>query len=313
MKKAGIIGGAGFIGSYVTKIFLEHGFEVRVSATNPSNEEKYKHLQNFKNADKLEIVELDVENKEALQTFVAGCQVVIHGGTPFILDVHDPQKQLFDPTVKGTENFLDVVKDTPGVEKVIFIASVAAFNTHFPMLPEGKTPADTISEDDAKFMSEQSHPYGQAKFIANQTVEKFIADNAGLPFDISSVSPVLVMGPSLSNREDSTSVGFQYLFKNKLAPDPFVQMLYDNDVPFAMVDVADVAKAVYKAASTPGLHGKNYLLSSETYNVSDICLMLNGQPPVQKPAIVYKNDLAQNELGVVFRPIQETLNDYAAQ
>ncbi|MEO5889474.1 MAG: hypothetical protein ABIQ31_04435 [Ferruginibacter sp.] len=135
-------------------------------------------------------------------------------------------------------------------------------------------------------------------------------ENPDLSFEISSVSPVLVIGNSLSDREDSTSVGFQYLFKNKLAPDAFAQMLYDTDMAFAMVDVADVAKAVYKSATGKGLHGKNHLLSSETYSVSDIVLMLNGQAPLQQPRIVYQNDLAKNDLIIDFRPVKETLNNY---
>ncbi|MEO5889473.1 MAG: NAD-dependent epimerase/dehydratase family protein [Ferruginibacter sp.] len=170
MKTAGIIGGAGFIGSYVTRIFLENGFRVRVSATDISREDKYQHLAKFGNAKNLEIVQLNVESKEALQNFVEGCQVIVHGGTPFILDVRDAQTQLFDPTVKGTENFLDVIKNTAGIEKVVFLASVAAYNTNFPMLPDGKTSAAIFNEDDAKFMSVESHPYGQAKFMANQAV-----------------------------------------------------------------------------------------------------------------------------------------------
>jgi nucleoside-diphosphate-sugar epimerase len=36
MQTVGIIGGAGFIGSYVTKQFLENGFRVKVSATDIS-------------------------------------------------------------------------------------------------------------------------------------------------------------------------------------------------------------------------------------------------------------------------------------
>ena len=41
MKTVGIIGGAGFIGSYVTQQFLENGYRVKVSAFNISNKEKY--------------------------------------------------------------------------------------------------------------------------------------------------------------------------------------------------------------------------------------------------------------------------------
>ena len=136
IKKAGIIGGSGFIGSYVTDVFLRNGFEVKVSATDISKKEKYAHLMTLDQSDKLHIAELNVTNKEALREFVKDCDIVIHGGTPFQLDVQDPETELFEPTIKGTEIFLDVVSETPSVEKVVLIASVAAFNTNFPMPAE---------------------------------------------------------------------------------------------------------------------------------------------------------------------------------
>jgi nucleoside-diphosphate-sugar epimerase len=312
MKTVGIIGGAGFIGSYNTQKFLNEGYNVKVSTTDISNKGKYEHLHNFKNAENLEVVQLDVENKVELSNFLEGCEVVIHGGTPFQLDVKDPKTELFDPTIKGTENFLEAIQQADGIEKVIFIASVAAYNTNHPMLPDGKTYDKPISESDEPFTSEQSHPYAQAKFIANQSVNKFIVENQDLSFEIVSVSPVGVMGKSLSNREDSTSMGLQFLFKNKIAPNPFVQMLYDTDVNFAVVDVEDVADAIYKAALTEGIHGKNYLLSSESYKVSDTIRMLNQEQPVEKPTMTYSNELAKHDLGISFKPAQVTLNSYAS-
>jgi len=311
MKKVGIIGGSGFIGSYITKAFLNNGFLVKVSATDIKREEKYKHLMTLDNANNLHISELDVLNKTALQDFVFDCDIIIHGGTPFILDFQDAKKQLFDPTIKGTENFLEVISQTPGIEKVVFIASVAAWNTNFPLPAGTKTFSDTFDENDTRFTSSESHPYAQAKFMANQVVEKFIKDNPNLPFEISTVSPVAVMGPSMSSREDSTSSGLQFLIKNKIAPDDFIKALYDNDVPFAIVDVEDVANAIFKVATTNGLHGKDYLLTSETYKVSDISAMLNHQETREKASIVYKNDLAKKDLGIQFRPAKETLNNYS--
>ena len=41
MKKVGIIGASGFIGSYVTKQFLESGFLVKASITDLSRTQKY--------------------------------------------------------------------------------------------------------------------------------------------------------------------------------------------------------------------------------------------------------------------------------
>jgi nucleoside-diphosphate-sugar epimerase len=311
MKTVGIIGGAGFIGSYNTQKFLSEGYHVKVSVMDLSKKEKYAHLQKMKNAEHLEIVQLNVEDKAALPAFLKGCHIVIHGGTPFQLDVQDPQSELFDPTIKGTENFLEAVQKTPEIEKVVFIASVAALSTNFPLPPEGKSEMDVVDESDPPYMNEENHPYTLAKFIANQTVEKFIADHPNPGFEITTVSPVGVMGKSLSNREDSTSTGIQYLFKNMIAPNPFLQKLYEVDALWALVDVADVAEAIFNAAATKGLHGKNYLLSGESYRISDISLMLNHKSPVGKPQIVYSSALAKKDLGMDFKPLEGTLNGYS--
>ncbi|MCG2459271.1 NAD-dependent epimerase/dehydratase family protein [Flavobacteriaceae bacterium F89] len=311
MKKIGVIGGSGFIGSYIAQQFLYRGYETKVSVTDITRKDKYQHLNTFKNSENLRISELNVEDKEALRIFISDCEIVIHGGTPFILDVQDPQTQLFDPTVKGTENFLEVISESPSIKKVVFIASVAGWNTNFPLPVGNKSFKDTFDESHTRYTSNESHPYAQAKYIANQTVEKYVKDNPNLPFEITTVSPVMVMGKALSQREDSTSGGLQYLIKNKMAPDNFIQFFYDNDVPFAIVDVADVAHAIFLAATTMGLHGKDYLLSSETYKVSDIHLMLNNKEPIEKPIVIYKNALAKRDLKASFRPVKETLNAYS--
>ncbi|MCP9770982.1 NAD-dependent epimerase/dehydratase family protein [Lacihabitans sp. LS3-19] len=310
MKTVGIIGGAGFIGSYNTKKFLENGYKVKVSATDLTNKEKYAHLAALPNAENLELVQMNVEDKASLGDFLKGCQIVIHGGTPFQLDVKDPKTELFDPTIEGTKNFMELAKQTDGIEQVVFIASVAAYNTDFPMLPKGKKEGDQITEADAPYSSPESHPYAQAKFMANQVVNDFMGANPNLGFEITTVSPVGVMGKSLSNRQDSTSTGIQFLFKNKIAPNPFIQMLYDMDISWALVDVEDVAEAIYKVVNTKNTQGKNYLLSSENYRISDLTLMLNDKEPIEKPVIVYNCALAMSDLGMEFKPAKASLEAY---
>lgn len=312
VKTAGIIGGAGFIGSHVTRKFLAEGYRVRVSASDPANTAKYAHLSSLPGAERLEVVALDVRDRAQLDRFLPGCHVVVHGGTPFQIEVPDPQRDLLDPTVRGTRNFLDAASDLPGLDKVVMIASVAAYNTDFPLLPKGKAPGDRVTEADAPYLNAESHPYAQAKFIANRTVSEFIEAHPDLAFGITSVSPVGVMGAALSQRSDSTSMGLQYLFTHLIAPNPFIQMFYDQDIEWSIVDVIDVADAVYQAATTPGLHGRNYVLASESYRVSDVHAMLNGRPPANAPRIVYDSALARQELGVRFRPARETLESYVA-
>lgn len=307
MKTVGIIGGSGFIGSHITKKFLREGYNVKVSVTDIKKSEKYQHLFTLENSDNLNLSQLNVENIEVLKDFISDCEIVIHGGTPFQLDFEDAQKELFEPTIKGTENFLEAVLETSSIEKVVLIASVAAYNTNFPLPPDGKNPKDTINERDTPFMSAESHPYAQAKFLANKTVEQFIANHPELSLEITSVSPTAVMGRSLSNREDSTSTGLQFLLKNKIAPNPFIQMLFDTNALFAIVEVKDVAKAIFKVATSKGHHGANFLLSSESFAVSDINLLLNNNNPINKGIMVYDNTLAKKELGIRFTKVAETL------
>ncbi len=308
MQTVGIIGGAGFIGSYVTKLFLEENYNVKVSSTDLTNKSKYEHLQSLSNSENLEICACDVRDSAVLEIFVQGCDIVIHCGTPFMLDVKDPQTELFEPTVKGTENFLEIIKKADGLKKVVFVASVAAWNTSFPMSPATYASGHVFTETDTPYHSEQDHPYAQAKFLADQAVRKFIDDNPDLSFEITTVSPVMVIGNSLSTRADSTSMGIQYLFKNKIAPNPFIEMLYAADATFALVDVRDVADAIFQAATRSGLHGKNYLISSESYQISDITRMLNQEAPLAEAAIVYDSTSAKKDLNVAFIAAQETLH-----
>ena len=308
MQTVGIIGGSGFIGSWVTKKFLEEGYKVKVSSTDITNKTKYEHLQALANSANLEVCAMDVLDIASVEAFVEGCDIIVHAGTPFMLDVKDPQKELFEPTVKGTENFLEIIAKTAGIKKVIFVASVAAWNTSFPMAPASYPANHIFSEDDTPYIGEQDHPYAQAKYYADQAVRNFITNHPEVSFEITSVSPVFVIGNSLSTRQDSTSIGMQFLFKNKIAPNPFVEMMFANDVMFAMVDVKDVAQSIFKAATQSGLHGKNYLLTSESYKISDITLMLNQQAPLNEPAIVYSNALAKTDLAISFTSGKNSLN-----
>ncbi|HEY5408035.1 MAG TPA: NAD-dependent epimerase/dehydratase family protein [Ginsengibacter sp.] len=309
MQTVGIIGGSGFIGSYVTQIFLEENFKVKVSSTDINNKSKYEHLLSLNNANtNLEIFPLDVRDKEALENFVKDCDIIVHGGTPFKLDVKDPQTELMEPTVQGTRNFLKVISKSKQLKKVVLIASVAAWNTSFPLNPATYPANHIFTEQDTPYMSDQDHPYAQAKFLADQEVRKFIVDHPDLSFEITSVSPTWVIGNPLSDRPDSTSMGMQYLIKNKIAPNPFVEMLLATDATFSMIDVRDVAEAIYQAATTNGIHGKNYLIANESYKVSDISLMLNNGNPLNEATIVYDSSLAKKDLGIAFIAAKQTLN-----
>ncbi|MEO6681779.1 MAG: NAD-dependent epimerase/dehydratase family protein [Ginsengibacter sp.] len=310
MKKVGIIGGAGFIGSYITKIFLEEDYKVKVSTTDIKNKSKYEHLFSLTNADsRMEISSLDIRDLSALKDFVKGCDIVIHAGTPFNLEVKDVHTEIFEPTVQGTLNFLKVASESKQLKNAILIASIAVWNTSFPLTPAKYSANHIFTEKDSPYKSDQDHPYAQAKFIADQEVRKFVKENPDISFEMISISPTFVIGNSLSERTDSTSIGMQYLIKNQLTPNPFMEMLFETDALFSMIDVRDVAEAVFQAATSNGLHGRNYIIAHESYRVSDISRMLNKQLPLHDPVILYDSSLAKKELGIAFISAKDTLKN----
>ncbi|MBT8298220.1 MAG: hypothetical protein HKP42_07800 [Maribacter sp.] len=58
------------------------------------------------------------------------------------------------------------------------------------------------------------------------------------------------------------------------------------------------------------LHAKNYLLSSESWKVSDISKMLNNEAPNGSAHIVCKNDAAKQDLGIDFNPAKVPLTAF---
>lgn len=311
MQKVGIIGGSGYIGSHVTKKFLEEGYKVKVSSTDIDDKGKYEHLLNFPESGNLEISPLDIEDKKSVEQFTEDCEILIHGGTPFRLEVEDPEKNMFNPTVKGTENFLEVVSKNSSVKKVVFIASVAAINAAFPLPADNKDDDHIYSEEDKPFIKDEHLSYTQAKHYADQTVRSFIEKNPDIQFDIVSVYPTLAVGSPLSKTRASESVDSQLVFRKNEAPTPLIQMLLDMDVEFAMVDVEDVALAIYKAATKKTKQGGKYLLSGESFRISDIHRIMNDQKPKNKPVSRYSGKKAEQELGLKFKPVHIPLVNFS--
>ncbi|MFE3869456.1 hypothetical protein ACFX5E_15435 [Flavobacterium sp. LS2P90] len=99
-----------------------------------------------------------MEDKGILIDFVFNYNIVTHSGAPFILDVRNPQTELFDPTIKGPEIILEDIKNKFRIEKVVFIASVAAWDSNFLIPAARKVFTEPFDESDGKFTSPENHP-----------------------------------------------------------------------------------------------------------------------------------------------------------
>jgi malate/lactate dehydrogenase len=77
MKKAGIIGGSGFIESDIISLLLNTNFDVKVSTIDISKKENYVHLMELEHSENLYVCEINSETQFAIQNFTKDCDIVI--------------------------------------------------------------------------------------------------------------------------------------------------------------------------------------------------------------------------------------------
>lgn len=133
MKKILVTGGAGFIGSAVVPELQAHGHDVFV-------------LDNlsFGNRDFIEVsddhfFEVDLRDRKGVEETIQKIQPqwVIHlAAIHFIPYCNQHPYEAFDINVKGSMNVLDVLRETPSVEKILFASTAAVYPIHELATPE---------------------------------------------------------------------------------------------------------------------------------------------------------------------------------
>lgn len=116
MKKTALItGGNGFIGKRLTEELLKKGYKVRVvSRRNPKHQPA--------NPD-VTVVKADYQDSASLQKALEGCTLVYHlAAAIFGFKYADFEKA----NVRATQNMVDAVNRTPGIERFIYVSSLAA-------------------------------------------------------------------------------------------------------------------------------------------------------------------------------------------
>ena len=329
-----VTGGSGYIASWIVKYLLEDGYTVRATVRNKSKEEKYQHLLDITTTGKLEIFEADLLKDGAFDKAVEGCEIVMHTASPFLLDIKDPQKELVDPALKGTRNVLSAASKSSSIKRVVLTSSVVSIYGDAKECKQ--TDNNRFDESVWNTTSSLKHqPYSFSKVLAEKEAWK-IAD-AQSNWDMVVINPGFVLGPSLTKYSASESIKLMKdLLKGKL-------MFGVPDLCFAYVDVRDVATAHIMAAFTPEAKGRHITVESSgpMLNMANAIrseygkksrlpkgkvpkwlLMIIG--PTQglsrqyiKDNVGYEinfdNSKIKEELGMKFRPFNETVLDHANQ
>lgn len=267
-----VTGGTGYLGSWIVKGLLEKGYTVRLAVRNKNDRSKVKHLTNIaqNSTGELELWEADLLQEGSYNETAKGSEFVIHSASPFILNVTDPQKELVDPALKGTQNVLNAASRSGTVKKVILTSSVAAI--HGDNIDMQEQDLEEFNEEHFNTSSSIEHqPYSYSKVVAEKEAWKI--QKAQDQWQLVVINPAFVMGPPLNRITHSESIT---LMKDLLtgkyrwgAP----------DLMFGFVDVRDVANAHILALENIQAHGR-YLLAERVMSIfhfSEVIKKLYGK------------------------------------
>ena len=186
-----------------------------------------------------------------------GCELVYHTASPFVTDVKDPQKELIDPAVTGTENVLNTAKETASVKRVVLTSSCAAI--YADAIDCEKAPGGKLTEEVWNTTASLDYqPYSYSKTLAEKKAWELAATQS--QWDLITINPSFVMGPALNpaaSNSDSLSL---------------LHQIRKGDMRFGapkmgvgVVDVRDVAEAHFRAGFTPEAIGR-YITSAHNTN-----------------------------------------------
>jgi len=330
-----VTGGTGYIASWIVRYLLEDGYPVRATVRDPQKPQGLEHLHALSEAHpgRLTLHAADLMAEGSYDEAMAGCELVIHTASPFLIGrIKDAQKQLIRPALEGTRNVLASVDATPSVKRVVLTSSVVAIHGDNADM-KGKA---AFTEADWNTTSTEDHqPYSYSKTVAEK--EAWAIQGKQDRWDLVTINPGLVLGPSLTTASKSGSMTTMRFFIDRsfAAGAPALEL--------GVVDVRDVARAHIVAGFTPDAHGR-YITNAETTSMLEIGrtlskafgprlsfprrelpkLLIKLSAPVAGQSrkfveqnvgwpLAFDNTRATKELGLEFRPAEETIVEHFQQ
>ena len=268
-----VTGASGFIGSHVVANLLARGRKVRATVRDADDPIRVDHLKGLEIVEggSLEIVEMDLFDEPSVHAAIAGCTDLIHTAAAVRISAKDPQRQIVDPSVVGTQNVISAIDAAGTVERFVHTSSTAAIR---PMKwKDGQTLTTETWADDATL---EDNPYGLAKVLAERIVREWHSDGGDRKPRMVTIHPSVVFGPPMSKIHLRGSLSFlDALVKRKV---PLLIPIQIN-----IVDVRDVAEAHVRGL-TMGKNAGRYLTVSGDMQFSEISRVLReGYPSLKTP------------------------------
>ncbi|VDM96141.1 unnamed protein product [Thelazia callipaeda] len=243
-----VTGSSGYIALHCVQQLLAEGYAVRGTVRSLCNPAKVNPLRDLKySAERLELVEADLQCPEHWFKAVEGCTYILHIASPWPVVADET---IIQTAKNGTLNVLKAAAQCPTVQKVVLTSSCTAITDGH------KNDARVFDELCwANVNSERVENYGRSKIIAEKSAWEFW--NA-LPkssrFQLTVLNPTLVVGPVLSDQKHGSALiirRMMHYFNFPAAP----------KVSVGMVDVRDVARAHIRAMRYSDSDGERILIT----------------------------------------------------
>jgi len=333
-----VTGAAGYLASWIVAQLLDAGHHVHGTVRRLQDSGKLQHLLDLaeRHPGQLTLFEADLLTPGSFDAATQGCSVVIHTASPYFPGhSKDPQRQLIQPALEGTRNVLASVNRTATVSRVVLTSSVVAL--YNDACDVGAARQHTVQEDDVNPNRDSHHnSYAYSKTVAEQAA--WDLQRQQQRWNLVTLHPGAIFGPSLSRRVDASSVTMMIQFLNGS---------FRTGVPrlwLSVVDVRDVARAHVAAALLPHA-SKRYIVAAQDLSLLEIArrMRLEGSgiadklPRREVPKALmwlmgpwvgmqrtyvarnvnyplrFNQRRSQTELGLHYRAAADTLNDQIRQ
>ena len=278
-----VTGGAGFIGSHITRSLLEQGAHVRIldNFSSGKRENIEAMIKQF-NESQLEVLEGDVRDASRVMEAVRGVEVIFHEAAFVSVpqSMQEPQ-ECFDVNITGTSLLFDAARKS-GVRRAVVASSAAVYGESDALPLVEETPLQPMS------------PYAVSKRVDEMYAELF---TNSFGFEVAALRYFNVYGPR--QRPDSMYAAAVPIFARRLLDGKPVTVFGDGGQTRDLINVHDIVRANLIASEHPNAAGKvfNICTGSETRLLDLLDVLYQLFPDAPKP------EFAAPRAGDIYRSV----------